>query len=133
MHLLVLLASLWAGGASAPAKLEVELTGVLPGGGNVVVQIFDDQATFFKKPLVSRVVPADAPRLEVAFDLPEGEYAVAAYQDKNGNGVLDHGLFHIPSEPYGLSNNFRPKWSKPKFDDCKIEVAGKVVSHIALK
>jgi len=133
MHLLVLLASLMATGASASATLEVVVTGVLPGGGNVVVQIFDNQATFFKKPVVSKIVSADAPRLDVAIDLPEGEYAVAAYQDRNGNGVLDHGLFQIPSEPYGLSNNFRPKWSKPKFDDCKFDLSGKVVSNIVLK
>jgi len=133
MDLLVLLASLLARGASASATLEVVLTGVKPGGGNVVVEVFDNQKSFFVKPVVSKVVSADGPRVDVAFDLPEGEYAVSAYQDRNGNGVLDKGLFHIPTEPYGLSNNFRPKWSKPKFDDCKFELVGKVVSSIELK
>ena len=41
-------------------------------------------------------------------DLPPGRYAVAAYQDVNGNGRLDREpvlLWSLPSEPYGFSND----------------------------
>jgi len=133
MDRLVLFAALAAAEVAAPASLDVVLTGVRPGGGNVVVEVYGNQETFFKKPLASKVVAADGPRLEAVFELPDGEYAVSAYQDRNGNGVLDKNMFHIPTEPYGLSNHFRPKWSKPTFDDCKFALAGKVVSAILLK
>ena len=38
-------------------------------------------------------------------NLPHGEYAISAYHDRNGNGKLDTGLFGIPKEPLGTSND----------------------------
>lgn len=52
-------------------------------------------------------------------DLEHGEYAVAVYQDKNNDSKLNTGLFGLPKEPYAFSNNFKPKFSAPKFEDCK--------------
>lgn len=71
--------------------------------------------------------------MEIPIPILQGEYAIAVYQDMNNNGVLDKGLFNIPKEPYGLSANFRPKWSAPNFDDCKIEVTQETVAKISLK
>ena len=52
-------------------------------------------------------------------DLEYGEYAIAIYQDKNADKKLNTGMFGIPKEPYAFSNNFKPKFSGPKYDDCK--------------
>ena len=54
--------------------------------------------------------------------IPFGSYAVAIYQDVNGNGKLDKGMFGIPSEPFAFSNNFRPKFGGPSFDKCKFDL-----------
>jgi uncharacterized protein (DUF2141 family) len=70
--------------------------------------------------------PAQGIRIEpraattFSFKVPRGEYAVSAFEDKNGNGVLDMGLFG-PKEPHGF---FRPftAWRKPKFDDVAVLV-----------
>lgn len=51
--------------------------------------------------------------------VPYGEYAIAIFQDVNENNELDRGLFGIPSEPFAFSNNFRPKFGGPNFDDCR--------------
>jgi uncharacterized protein (DUF2141 family) len=71
--------------------------------------------------------------LKFSFDLSEGECAVAVYQDLNENNVLDKGWFSIPKEPYGLSNNFRPTFSAPTFDDCKFKLTGQTIITITLK
>ncbi len=52
-------------------------------------------------------------------DLAHGEYAIAVYQDKNNDNKLNTGMFGIPKEPYAFSNNFKPKFSAPKYEDCK--------------
>lgn len=55
-------------------------------------------------------------------DAPYGEYAVALYQDVNGNGNFDRGgLMGLPREPYSFSNNFRPmqRLRGPRFTDCR--------------
>jgi uncharacterized protein (DUF2141 family) len=36
--------------------------------------------------------------------LPEGECVIGIFQDKNGNGILDRGIFNIPKEPVGMTN-----------------------------
>lgn len=36
--------------------------------------------------------------------LPEGECIIGIFQDKNGNGILDRGVFNIPKEPVGMTN-----------------------------
>ena len=56
------------------------------------------------------------------FDIPDGEYAVAIFQDINKNGKLDTGWFGIPKEPYCFSNNFKPIMSAPKFEDCSFVI-----------
>lgn len=48
-----------------------------------------------------------------------GIWAVAAYQDLNGNGRLDRTGLGLPLEPYGLSNEagrrVRPEFSSARF------------------
>jgi len=54
-------------------------------------------------------------------DIAYGSYAVAIYQDVNGNGKLDKGLFGIPEEPFAFSNNFKPRFGGPSFEKCKFD------------
>ncbi|MCP9770282.1 DUF2141 domain-containing protein [Lacihabitans sp. LS3-19] len=53
-------------------------------------------------------------------DVPHGEYAVAIFHDENGNKKLDKNIVGIPTEPYGFTRNFKPKFSAPVFTDCNI-------------
>lgn len=127
--LILLLASV----LSTPIQLKVIVTNIQTGRRRIVVDIYNSKESFFKEPAVSKTLKADTSQLELSFDLSEDEYAIAAYQDINENGVLDKGLFNIPKEPYGLSNNVRPKWSAPKWDDCKFNLTRNMVSRIILK
>lgn len=49
--------------------------------------------------------------------LSPGQYAVSLYLDENSNGKLDSGLFGIPKEPVGISNN-PPHMGRPRFEDA---------------
>ena len=51
-----------------------------------------------------------------------GEYAVAAFQDVNGNGELDM-EDGVPSEPWALSNGAGTRGA-PMFDDAKMNFSG---------
>jgi uncharacterized protein (DUF2141 family) len=57
-------------------------------------------------------------------DLPDGQYAIALYQDINGNGKLDQNLLQIPTEPIGFSNNTFPKLRKPNWAECVLNISG---------
>ncbi|GGA97886.1 DUF2141 domain-containing protein [Puia dinghuensis] len=120
---------------SAPNQtaLHVIVQNVQVGKGTINVAIFNDKNDFLKKPVAAQIRKADSVTVEFSFPIAPGEYAIAAYQDLNENQQLDAGLFHIPKEPYGFSNNYRPKMSAPKFEDCLIKVAGGDTSTINLK
>lgn len=64
---------------------------------------------------------------------PPGRYAVRAYQDENGNGRLDLGLFRIPKEGVGSSNNPKTVMSAPKLADMLFTVDGPTGVGIVLK
>ena len=50
-----------------------------------------------------------------------GTYALAIYQDVNGNSKIDKNFVGIPTEPYAFSDNYIPRIKAPNFDDCKFE------------
>jgi len=55
-------------------------------------------------------------------DLPDGEYAVAIFHDKNSDKICNTNFLGIPKEGYGFSKNFKPRLSSPSFNDCKIDL-----------
>jgi len=132
------------------ADLEVEIRGVKPQGGEIHAALFDNAEDFsldlevramisgsgeistgvftreedFPRPPAQRVsVSADAKVVRIRFtDLSPGEYAVAAFQDRNGNNRLDTNFAKTPLEPWGMSNDPRPQKRAPTFDDAKFAV-----------
>jgi uncharacterized protein (DUF2141 family) len=114
-------------------KLHIIVKDIQTGKGNINVAIYDNKNNFFKIPFAVDTTPASADSLEFSFDIPAGEYAVAVYQDINKNGILDKGIFSIPKEPYGLSNNYRPFLSAPTYEDCKFKLDGNKTLRIKLK
>ena len=58
-----------------------------------------------------------------SMEVPKGPYALASFEDKNGNGKLDF-FFFIPKEPAGFYQ-FNGMGA-PKFDKMKIDVNGDI-------
>jgi uncharacterized protein (DUF2141 family) len=54
-------------------------------------------------------------------ELKKGVYGIRAFQDKNGNGELDMGMFG-PKEPWGMSWNGTKRGIKPKFQEMSFEL-----------
>lgn len=55
-----------------------------------------------------------------------GSYAVAVYQDQNGNSMLDRTFIGIPKEPVGASNNPKSRFGPPKWKAARFSVTGEV-------
>ena len=56
-------------------------------------------------------------------DLPPGEYAVAAFHDRNADGQLGTTVLGIPTEPYGFSNDARGFMGPASFTSAAITVS----------
>ncbi len=78
------------------------------------------QADGFLKRPVQQVRIAPGEELVFRFEITAGRWAVSAFEDRNGNGVLDMGLFG-PKEPSGFWRSFSG-WHKPRF----VEVASAI-------
>ena len=64
----------------------------------------------------NRVQVQSIPTQDIQITIPSGSYSIAIYHDINNNGQLDTGLFGIPSEPTGTSNNERGFMGPPSFE-----------------
>ena len=99
----------WNDRRAAPgpkATLLVSVTGVRPGKGVVRVGLYDADTPFptQDEDISFATVPAASPMVELRFhEVPFGTYALAAYQDLNGDGRLNT-TFGVPDEPFGFSS-----------------------------
>ncbi|MBX7124074.1 MAG: DUF2141 domain-containing protein [Cyclobacteriaceae bacterium] len=106
-------------GQTATGKLVVTMSNVKKAG-MVHVGIFKPGKKFPDSQLqVTSQAVSCKETCTIVFDqLPFGEYAIAIFQDENGNGDLDTGMLGIPSEPFAFSNDFKPMFGGPDFTDC---------------
>lgn len=111
--------------AVAKERLRVNVEGVDEKGGNVHIAIHGP-STFMKdgRALTGLILP---PMGKTGLSgllqaVPHGTYAVAVYQDMNGNDRLDKNALGIPTEPYAFSNNPVVKWQVPSFEDAAVDI-----------
>lgn len=109
---------------TAPVTIVVDVGGTVPGG-NVVVALYADDATFLEEGhalRTGRALAADG-STTLAFDaVSAGRYAAVVYQDTNANGKLDRSFVGWPTEPFGFSNGGRVGlFGPPSFDECAFD------------
>lgn len=115
--------------------LKLTIENIQSEEGNIMVALYKSKDNFLKEEKVykSAVLPAQTPRVHFIFEeIPVDEYAIAVFHDKNGDGKMNFKLFVIPKEPYGFSNNLKPRLKKPAFDDARFEVKGNTEMEISL-
>ena len=117
---IVLAGALLAAPAEA-ATVIVEAAGVESGDGPVFASLcaggLDESRCVFGQTAAAR---PGAMRFTFR-QVPAGAYAVAVYQDVNGNGRLDRTPLGLPLEPYGLSNE-AGRSSRPVFEAAAVAV-----------
>jgi len=74
--------------------------------------------------LILKVGPEDVEKGKVSFifkNVPQGTYGIKCFQDVNGNGKLDTGIFG-PREPWGNYRPKRPSFRAPKFEEIAFKL-----------
>lgn len=107
--------------------LIIRVTGMESGRGEIQYALYDSPENFPKRSgrIAKGKVPV-APSVSTIIikGLAPGYYAVAIFHDENFNDEFDQGIFGIPLETYGFSNDARGFFSAPDFDDAKFRVGG---------
>ena len=108
---------------AAAADLEITVENVKSADGALRVGLYASEADYRKSAMRQlKAVPAPG-QVAIRFaDLPAGEYAIAMYHDRNGNGKLDSNLVGVPTEPYGFSGE-SAALGAPGWPQARIRVA----------
>ena len=109
-----------SGGGGQVGTLILQFHGLADDRGQLVAALWDSAESWLSKkrdPHASHAGPILAGRASWRLEnLAFGRYAVSAYHDRDLDGELDGGLFGIPSEDYGFSNDVRGGFGPPDFD-----------------
>ena len=108
--------------AASELTVTLEITGVKINGGDVYIAVYDSAKAFqAEEPCAKFRHGSELSVISIETRLSEGFYRVSVFQDENGNGNLDTGLFGIPKEPFGISN-YKGRGIPGNFDKLKIWV-----------
>lgn len=113
------------------AALVVVVEGVKAAEGAMMVALYRDAEAWDANAMAhGEIAAVTTPTTEVAFaGLAPGDYAVKLYHDEDGDGQLDTGLFGVPSEPYGFSNNARGRYGPASYEDAVFSLAAGETRH----
>ena len=121
---------------TAQCTLTIEITDIKKIKGSLYVALFDSEKAYVdNKYNNGKIIKVETVKATVIFEgLEKGEYAVAVFQDENGNGKLDTKIFGIPKEKYGFRNNINAMKlrRRPVFDECKFNIEKDITISIKL-
>ena len=99
---LVLIGNIYA---NATIRFALEITGINVNQGQIYVKIYSNDRDYRNDtPYAVYVLESTRQSIVHSFDILEGEYLIALFQDTNNNGKLDTNFLGFPKEPVGLSN-----------------------------
>jgi uncharacterized protein (DUF2141 family) len=129
---LLMIMSLFFFPSGEKTNLVVKVSDIKSMQGNLYVGLFRNENEFMKfdSAYMGKMVVVKNPEETITFDnVPEGQYAVAVFQDMNLNGKLDYNDLGIPREGFGFSNNRK---GPPKFDKSTFNFPGNDTININL-
>ncbi|WP_284878107.1 DUF2141 domain-containing protein [Brevundimonas sp. MEB006b] len=131
---LALAAALTAAPAFA-ADLTVAFPSAAPQG-QIMVAVFNSEANYGGEGQPAQVAMLDAAdgQTSITFDgLPDGDYAVRAFHDLNGDGKMNTNPFGMPVEPFAFSNNAVGNMGPASWERAKFAASGVTTQSIDLK
>lgn len=115
--------------------LTITVTNIHPVDGKLYIAVYDTEEHYMsvEQAAFKKIAVVKDKKQEISFtDIPDGEYAVAVFQDLNGNGQLDTMKNGIPNEPFGFSNDARGRIGPPKYKKAMFLFSGPMSIEIKL-
>lgn len=115
--------------------LKLKVSNIKEPNGKLVVALYDKKDNFLKKGYEFKklIYNVDSEAMTFKIEgLPIRAYSIAIFHDKNADGDCNRNFLGVPIEGYGFSNNIKPIFSAPKFDQTKFELEYAKQLHIKL-
>lgn len=136
MNIMLLFIALFSGiSSNENPELTVSISNIKILKGEIIIGVFNTDVGFLKEGVAIKTytIKANQPTETLVIkDLPKGEYAISLYHDENSDNECNRNFIGIPKEGYGFSNNIKPKFSAPKYQDCKFSLVKNKVIEIKL-
>ncbi|PSB25725.1 DUF2141 domain-containing protein [Stenomitos frigidus] len=114
--------------AELKSNLTIEIDGLKNQKGELCFKLFSSSFDFpdnDKNAVVRRCIKITEDPLKITLkDVASGSYAIAVFQDLNGDRVLNRNTKGIPTEGYGFSNNPITRQDLTRYGDCVFLLAG---------
>ncbi len=111
--------------AVAQHEITVEVLNVPSSEGKISVALYDREDAFLKfgEVYASASSAAKTGKTNVLLEnIPNGNYAIALFYDKNGNDKLDTNWIGIPKEKVAFSNAKMKLFGPPSFKECSFDL-----------
>ncbi len=110
--------------AATPGEVRVEVATLHNSKGHVLCALFESEDAYKQLRPAMRLVADPIPPVTtcVFHDVAPGAYVISAVHDENDNGKLDKGLFGMPKEGYGVSNNHTYALKGPDFTESVVQL-----------
>lgn len=124
LFFILIMLTMWDGYSQSKKTsltLTIEVASFENTKGVLRVCVTDQKDDFLKSCAFSKIVTVEDDTVSLKIEnIEKGDYAVSVYHDENNSGILETGgVFGIPLEPYGFSNNpnmtFGPSYKKSVF------------------
>lgn len=110
--------------------LKINIKGFENDKGTLMLEVLTPE----KKPVKRLVQPVINKQVMVEInDLSTGQYSVRVFHDENDNKKLDTGMFGIPKEGWGMSNNVKAIMGPPDFNESLFWLKENRTLEIVLK
>lgn len=114
--------------AELKSTLIVEVDGFKTQKGELCFKLFSRSFGFpdnDKNAIMRRCIKVAEDPLKITLkDISSGSYAIAVFQDLNGDRKLNRNATGIPTEGYGFSNNPMTRQDLTRYGDCVFLLAG---------
>jgi uncharacterized protein (DUF2141 family) len=122
-------------GANAQNSITIKVKNVQKRVGTIVADLCRNPDKFMEESVkkVTVAIPNDGEVVVSFGNIPKGVYAVRLYQDVNKDGKIETGMFSIPLEPFGFSNNASATFGPPSFGEASFALNQNYALSIDLK
>ena len=107
--------------ADDPVRLQIHVSGIKSGKGNITLMLYGDRDEDFLKKgkRLGRIrVPAQKGEVTVCMPVPiPGSYAISLYHDEDANKKLTKNWLGLPIEGYGFSRDATVSYRLPQLDE----------------
>jgi uncharacterized protein (DUF2141 family) len=138
-RVLVGIGALWASVSGAGGRLRVEVDALHEKGGRLAWALFSKADGFPSRhedadQRGSIEIPSGASSLSFSIDgVGEGDWALALFQDFDGDARLKKNFLGIPREPIGFSGNPRVRFGPPSFEAARFRVGAEPQIEISVR